>query len=67
MGIQQRLPLIVVRAGYATNLEEGRMISGGVSLGPMQLGAAHLDDGVYEGSPRTGWIATFGLGVMAPR
>ena len=67
VGIQQRLPLIVVRAGYATNLEEGRMISGGVSLGPMQLGAAHLDDGVYEGSPRTGWIATFGLGVMAPR
>lgn len=65
-GIQQRLPLIVVRAGYATNLEEGRMISGGVSLGPIQLGAARLDDGVYEGSPRTGWIGTFGLGIMAP-
>jgi hypothetical protein len=67
VGIQQRLPLVVVRAGYATNMEEGRMISGGLSLGPIQLGAAHLEDGVYEGSPRTGWIATFGLGVMAPR
>lgn len=63
-GIQQRLPLVVVRAGYATNLEEGRMISGGLSLGPIQLGAAHLHDGVYAGSPRTGWVGTFGLGVM---
>ena len=65
VGIQQRLPLIVVRAGYATNLEEGSMISGGLSLGPIQLGAARLEDGVYEGAPRSGWIATFGLGVMA--
>lgn len=66
VGIQQRLPLIVVRAGYATNMEEGSMITGGLSLGPIQLGAARLEDGVYEGAPRSGWIATFGLGIMAP-
>jgi hypothetical protein len=66
VGIQQRLPLIVVRAGYATNMKEGSMISGGLSLGPIQLGAARLEDGVYEGAPRSGWIATFGLGIMAP-
>lgn len=65
VGIQQRIPLVVLRAGYATNLEDGSMISGGLSLGPIQLGAAHLEDGLYEGAPRSGWIATFGLGVMA--
>ena len=67
VGIQQKLPLITVRAGYASNFEEGTMISGGLSLGPIQLGAARLDDGMYEGAPRSGWIGTFGLGVMAPR
>lgn len=66
-GIQQKLPLITLRAGYASNFEEGTMISGGLGLGPMQLGVAHLDDGFYEGAPRSGWMATFGLGVMAPR
>jgi hypothetical protein len=67
VGVQQRLPLVVLRAGYATNLEQGTMISGGLTLGPIQLGAAHLDDGMYDGAPRSGWIGTFGLGVMAPR
>jgi hypothetical protein len=65
VGVQQKLPLITVRAGYASNFEEGTMVSGGLSLGPMQLGAAHLEDGIYEGAPRTGWIGTFGLGIMA--
>mgnify|MGYP006210510607 CR=1 FL=1 len=66
IGIQQRIPLMVLRAGYATNLEEGSMVSGGLSLGPIQVGLARLDDGMHQGSPRGGWIGTFGLGVMAP-
>lgn len=65
VGIQQKLPLILVRLGYASNLDEGTLLSGGLSLGPIHLGAAHLDDGIYEGAPRTGWIGTFGLGIMA--
>lgn len=63
VGIQQKLPLITVRAGYATNLEEGTMISGGVSLGPIQVGVAKLQDGMFDGASRSGWMGTFGLGV----
>lgn len=57
VGVQQKLPLVRVRAGAATNLEEGTLLSGGVSLGPIQLGAARLRDGTL----REGWIATFGI------
>ena len=66
IGVQQRIPLMVLRAGYASNLADGSMVSGGLSLGPIQVGLARLDDGIYEGSSRSGWIGTFGLGVMAP-
>lgn len=57
VGVQQKLPLVRVRAGAATDLAEGTMLSGGLSLGPIQLGAARLRDG----TTREGWIATFGI------
>lgn len=64
IGVQQRLPLITVRAGFATDLDQGSMISGGLTLGPMQLGVAKLTES-SDGSNRSGWIASFGLGVSA--
>lgn len=63
IGVQQKLPLITVRAGYASNLEDGSLVSGGLTLGPMQLGLARLNDGQLEGATRSGWIGSFGVGV----
>lgn len=74
LGVQQRLWILALRAGAATDLEDGRLLSGGLSFGPVHLGVAHitagkdggpgdgwLDAGTTDGR-REGWIATFGLG-----
>jgi Family of unknown function (DUF5723) len=61
LGVQQRLPIVTLRAGLATDLEDGSMLSGGLSLGPVQLGVARITTGGRNGE-RDGWIATFGLG-----
>jgi hypothetical protein len=61
IGVQQRLPIITLRAGLATDLEDGSVLSGGLSLGPIQLGVARIATGSAD-DERSGWIATFGLG-----
>lgn len=61
VGVQQRLPIITLRAGLATDLEDGSMLSGGLSLGPVHLGIARIATGSGDDA-REGWIATFGLG-----
>lgn len=61
VGVQQRLPIITLRAGLATDLEDGTLLSGGLSLGPVHLGVARIATGSGDGE-REGWIATFGLG-----
>jgi hypothetical protein len=63
VGIQQKLPLITLRAGYASDLAEGSMISGGVTLGVLQFGFAKMDEIAASGDPRAGWVGTFGIGV----
>lgn len=60
-GVQQKIPLITLRAGLATDMEDGTLLSGGLSLGPIQLGVARLTSGSGD-DERSGWIATFGLG-----
>lgn len=61
VGVQQRLPIVTLRAGLATDLEDGTLLSGGLSLGPIHLGVAHVATGSAD-DKREGWIATFGLG-----
>jgi Family of unknown function (DUF5723) len=61
VGVQQRLPIITLRAGLSTDMEDGSMLSGGLSLGPIQLGVARVATGSAD-DERSGWIATFGLG-----
>ena len=63
LGVEQKIPLLTLRAGYATNLDQGSMLTAGLSLGPVQLGVARLDDGKVESADRSGWIASFGLGI----
>lgn len=60
-GVQQRLPIITLRAGLASDLEDGTLLSGGLSLGPIHLGVARVGMGTGD-DERSGWIATFGLG-----
>jgi Family of unknown function (DUF5723) len=61
VGVQQRLPIITLRAGLASDLENGTILSGGLSLGPIQLGVARVSTGEND-TERSGWIATLGLG-----
>jgi hypothetical protein len=61
VGVQQRLPIITLRAGLATDLEDGSLLSGGLSLGPVHVGVARIVTGGGDDA-REGWIATFGLG-----
>lgn len=63
VGIQQKLPLITLRAGYASDLAEGTLLSGGVSLGVLQFGFAKMDEVDTTGAARAGWVGTFGIGV----
>lgn len=61
LGVQQKIPVVTLRAGFATDMEDGTLLSGGLSLGPIQLGVARLTSGSGN-DERSGWIATFGLG-----
>lgn len=65
LGVQQKIPLMTVRAGYSTNLESGddagSLLSGGLSLGIVDLGLGRYSDGAYAGGAREGWVFSFGL------
>ncbi|HEX2078775.1 MAG TPA: DUF5723 family protein [Longimicrobium sp.] len=61
LGVQQRIPVVTLRAGFATDMEDGTLLSGGLSLGPIQLGVGVIRTGSGD-DERSGWIATFGLG-----
>jgi hypothetical protein len=57
VGVQQKLPIITLRAGLATDMADSNMLTGGLTLGPIQLGVARLS-GAGE---RNGWVYTFAL------
>jgi hypothetical protein len=62
-GVQQKVLFTTLRAGYSTDLEGGMMATGGIGLGPLQLGFARIQDGDVDGFERAGWIGTFGVSV----
>jgi hypothetical protein len=63
VGVQQKLPLILLRAGVATNLHRGFMMATGLSLGPLDVALARLNAGDVDGQTRSGWIASAGLSL----
>ena len=65
VGVQQGYWLLSGRAGVASNLDGEQMITGGLSIGPMSLGLARVD-GDRDATTRAGWIAVFGLSMLAP-
>ncbi|MEX0912167.1 MAG: hypothetical protein WD737_10285 [Gemmatimonadota bacterium] len=66
VGVQQVLPIIKLRAGYAVANDGGNMLTGGLSLGPLDIGVARFQLSDLDDVRTRGWIATFGLGVAQP-
>src|SRR5690606_23699685 len=64
LGVQQKLPVGTLQAGYTSNLDGGTMLSGGFSLGVLQFGVARLSQDASAGPSRNGWIGTVGIGVV---
>ncbi len=60
--MQQKVPVVTLRAGLSSDLGSGTMLGGGVSLGPLHLGAARLTGSADGNSGQRGWLFTFGLG-----
>ena len=65
LGVQQKLPVITLRAGVAKDDADGSLLSVGASLGPVHLGLGRLKNGTQNGADVSGWVVTFGLGARA--
>ncbi len=63
VGVEQKVPFATLRAGFASNLADARMITGGVRLGPVQVGVGRTSRELRGGASQTGWVGTFGLTV----
>jgi hypothetical protein len=63
-GVEQRIPLVTLRAGAATDLDGRSMLSGGLGLGPLQLGVARTT-GDVDGTESGGWTASLGLSARS--
>jgi len=61
IGFQQRLVIIGVRAGIASNLSGGTLVSGGANLGPLEVGVGKINGNRADAA--NGWIVTTGLQV----
>ncbi|HSU15901.1 DUF5723 family protein [Longimicrobium sp.] len=61
VGVQQRLAFISARVGASTNLDSGTLLSGGLSLGPLNVALAHITDGSPADADRSGWVASVGF------
>jgi len=62
IGVQHRIPVVTLRAGLSTDLDSGTMLGGGLSFGPLHLGAARLTGSSEGNSGQSGWLFTFGFG-----
>lgn len=63
LGVEQKVPVTTLRAGIATDLAGARMLTGGLTLGPVQLGLGRVNETLDGGIRRAGWVATFGLSM----
>jgi hypothetical protein len=65
-GIEQDLRFLKLRGGYATGTESGNMLTGGLSLGPLELGVAQLLRSDEDGTRQPGTVFSFGVNVRTP-
>lgn len=66
VGVQQKLLFATARVGYSSDLHEGSILGGGLTLGPVDLGLARFTNGRADGASRNGWMGSFGLSVRMP-
>jgi hypothetical protein len=66
LGVEQDLRLLKLRGGYAVGSDGGNMLTGGLSLGPVELGVARLLRSEAGGIREPGIVASFGLNVRTP-
>jgi hypothetical protein len=66
VGVLQRLAFLSARVGASTNFDSGTLLSGGLSIGPLNLALAHVTDGSTSDASRSGWIASVGFSARAP-
>jgi hypothetical protein len=62
-GVEFALPILALRGGYATSLDDASMVSAGLSLGPIDVGAAKIMNGKFSGANREGWFVTAGIAI----
>jgi hypothetical protein len=62
-GVEQRLWFLSVRAGAASNLSGAKLLSGGVSLGPIDLGVARMTEPLTGRGDREGVMGTAGIRI----
>jgi hypothetical protein len=60
-GVEQRLSVLAVRAGTGANLDGATLLSGGVSLGPIDLGVARVTEPVAGRRDREAVVGTVGI------
>lgn len=60
LGVEQGLWILAARAGISTDLDGQSLVTGGVSLGVVDLGLGRLT-GDANGVDRDGWFVTVGL------
>lgn len=60
VGLEQGLWILAARGGFSTDLDGQSLITGGVSLGVLDLGVGRLT-GDADGIDRDGWFLTLGL------
>ncbi|MBD0320120.1 MAG: conjugal transfer protein TraF [Gemmatimonadetes bacterium] len=62
VGWQQKIPVVTLRAGIASDLDGGGLLGGGLSLGPVHVGAARFTGSAEGNTGQRGWLFTFGFG-----
>src|SRR5690606_8904169 len=60
VGVQQNLWIFGLRAGYAQGSQNGTLLSGSLSIGPLGVGIAQYSHDVPAGGAAEGWTATSG-------
>lgn len=63
LGVEQKVPVTTLRAGISTDLGGARMLTGGLTLGPVNVGLGRVTEPLDGGVERKGWVATFGLSM----
>ncbi len=67
LGVQQKVPFVTLRAGLASDLDGSSLLSGGLTIGVLELAVAKLNAGEFDGASRSGWIGSFGVNVETPQ